>query len=171
MFLFPPTLILRHRKENIKKCTLKGLEKRADFLFFTYPKDRLPDLCNYLLLTLDAPVLTSADKEKGIFLIDGTWRYAQTMFKQLPKPHLFTMRSLPSHWQTAYPRRQEDCADPARGLASIEAIFIAYTILGRNADHLLDNYYWKEMFLSKNARSLAQPKSTGDCLPKGSVSN
>lgn len=154
MFLFPPTIILRHRKENLKKCSLRGLEERPDFRFFTYPKDVLPDLSNYFLLAIDAPPLSEADKNLGLFLIDGTWIYAERMQRQLPRPHLFQKRSLPSHLLTAYPRRQEDCPDPSRGLASIEAIYVAYTLLGRCAEGLLTNYYWREEFLKKNfARS------------------
>ena len=153
MFLFPPTIILRHRRENLKKCSLRGLESRSDCLFFTYPKEilTLPDLSNYCLLTLDAPPLSPADKNKGIFLIDGTWRYAQLMEKQLPEPRLFQRRSLPSGFQTAYPRRQGDCPEPTRGLASVEALFLAYMLLERPTTDLLDHYLWKEAFLKRNS--------------------
>jgi len=72
------------------------------------------------------------------------------MYRQLETPHLFTTRSLPIDLKTAYPRRQEDCQDPERGLASVEALFAAYTILGRDTTGLLDFYYWKEDFLLKN---------------------
>ena len=150
MFLFPPTYILRHRKENLKKCTLRGLENRSDCCFFTYPKEPLPSLDGYCLLTLGAPPLTGADAHLGIFLIDGTWRYAELMYRQLPKPHSFQSRSLPSHLSTAYPRRQEDCADPQKGLASVEALYAAYRILNRDTAGLLDGYHWKEEFLCKN---------------------
>jgi pre-rRNA-processing protein TSR3 len=150
MFLFPPTLILRHQRENLKKCSLRGLEERADMRFFTYPKDDLPDLSHYFLLTLGAQELTPSDNHLGVFLIDGTWRYAEKMQNQLKKPHLFQKRSLPSHFLTAYPRRQEDCPDPTRGLASIEALYLTYAILGRNTEGLLDNYHWKEEFLKLN---------------------
>jgi pre-rRNA-processing protein TSR3 len=151
MFLFTPTIILRHRKENLKKCSLRGLETRNDFRFFTYPKETLPDLSNYFLLSFDGPLLSEADSDLGIFLIDGTWNYAELMMRQLPKPHLFQTRSLPPHFQTAYPRRQEDCPEPSRGLASLEALFLTYHILGRPIEGLLDNYYWKEDFLKKNS--------------------
>jgi pre-rRNA-processing protein TSR3 len=150
MSLFPPTIILRHRKENLKKCTLRGLEIRSDFCFFTYPKDDLPNLSNYFLLTIDAPLLSETDKNLGIFLIDGTWTYAERMQRQLPQPHLFQKRSLPMYFQTAYPRRQEGCPDPSRGLASIEALYAAYVLLGRNAEGLLSHFYWKDEFLKKN---------------------
>lgn len=147
---YPPTIIYRHRRENLKKCSLRGLEAREDINFYTYPAHSLPDLSSYLLLTLDAPLLQKTDDPLGIFLIDGTWKHAQSMYNQLSKPHRFLTRSLPQELQTAYPRRQEDCADPSRGLASVEALFAAYVILGRNPDGLLDNYYWKDAFLQKN---------------------
>ncbi len=151
MLLFPHTIILRHRKENLKKCSLRGLETRPDFQFFTYPLAQpLPDLSSYILLSLGAPPLTEADRGLGLFLIDGTWRHTDTMFQQLPQPQQFTLRSIPSIFQTAYPRRQNDCPDPSRGLASIEALFIAYHILGRSTDGLLDFYHWKDIFFSKN---------------------
>lgn len=155
MFLFPPTIILRHRKENLKKCSLRGLETRDDCRFFTYPQSTLPNLEGYVLLTLNAPLLTAADRDLGIFLIDGTWRYADLMYRTLTKPHLFQSRSLPPDFQTAYPRRQLDCQDPERGLASVEALFIAYKLLGRQTDGLLDHYHWKDLFLEKNKQKFS----------------
>ncbi len=144
---YPPTVILRHRRENFKKCSLSGLEKRADFQFFTYPGERLPDLSSYLLLKVGAPPLSIKDRDRGIFLLDGTWKLAAVMEGQVP---LLEARSLPNHFRTAYPRRQTECPDPEAGLSSLEALFIAYFILGRPLDGLLDRYYWKEAFFQRN---------------------
>lgn len=154
MFIFPPTIILRHRRENLKKCSLRGLETRCDMRFLTYPKESFSPSTDYFLLSFEAPLLSEADRDLGIFLIDGTWRYAERMERQIPPPHFFQRRSLPSHFQTAYLRRQEDCPEPSRGLASIEALFLAYHLLGRSTVGLLDNYYWKEEFLEKNREAL-----------------
>lgn len=148
MLTYPHTVILRHRRENLRKCSLRGLEGRADLRFFTYPQHPLPPLKGYVLLTLGAPPLSAADKEGGLLLIDGTWRLAQTMKAQLPGRYL--ERSLPAGFLTAYPRRQDDCTDPERGLASVEALYIAYTLLGRPTEGLLDHFHWKEPFLDKN---------------------
>ena len=145
MFYFPPTIILRHQRENLKKCSLRGLESRDDMIFLTYPQSPLPDLSNYCCLTLDAPALTEADAPWGLFLIDGTWHHAKTMAKIIPLG--VRQRSLPLT-QTAYPRRQDD----SRGLASVEALYLAYQILGRETEGLLDHYYWKDQFL-ENGRS------------------
>jgi len=143
-----PTVILRHRRENLKKCSLRGLETNPEFSFFTYPVDTLPDLQTYLLLKVGAPPLTEKDAGRGLFLIDGTWRLAQVMEKQLP----FKMeaRSLPEGFRTAYPRRQTDCPDPEQGLSSVEALYIAHFILKLPTEKIFDHYHWKERFFQLN---------------------
>ncbi len=152
MSSFLPTIILRHRKENLKKCSLRGLEIREDFLFYSYPQANLPRLDQYLLLTLDAPLLSAQDSERGIFLVDGTWRYAEKMTSFVFQKENIICRSLPHGCRTAYPRKQTSCIDPSRGLASIEALFLAFKILRRDTANLLDHYYWKEAFLSLNKK-------------------
>ena len=140
------TIILRHRKENLKKCSLRGLESRPDFLFLTYPNDPLPDLSSFVILTLDAPLLSASDRHQGLFLVDATWRYAATMCEHLPQGQ---RRSLP-RLKTAYPRYQTACPDPDSGLASIEALYAAYLLTGRDPSGLLDRYHWKDAFLKNN---------------------
>lgn len=150
MQLFPQTILLRHRKENLNKCSLRGLESRPDCLFLTYPQSTLPDLSSHILLSIDAQPLTLADAHKGILILDGTWRYADKMLRWVEGQSFVEKRSLPFDLRTAYPRRQEDCSDPERGLASVEALYAAYAILNRDTAGLLDNYHWRELFLSKN---------------------
>lgn len=150
---FPPTIILRHRRENLKKCSLSGLEGRGDMHFLSYPLlAPLPDLSHYCALAIDAPPLSESDASRGLFLIDGTWRLAEKMAKTLPSN--FILRSLPSHYKTAYPRRQLDCPHPDRGLASVEALYLAYLILGRKTEGILDHYHWRELFNSTNFSKL-----------------
>lgn len=149
MQVFPPTIVLRHRKENLKKCSLRGLESREDFRFYTYPIDALPDLSGYVMLDIDAPPLSEADADRGLFILDATWRYAEKM-AQVMGPFTGTVaRSIPDQYRTAYPRRQNDCSDPERGLASVEALYIAYQLMGRDCSGLLDNYHWRESFLQQ----------------------
>ena len=149
MFDFLPTIILRHRKENLKKCSLQGLESRTDIQFLAYPCADYPNLSSYVVLSLDAPPLAIGDADSGLLLIDGTWKYAEVMARQLPycKP-----RSLPKEIRTAYPRKQTDCIDPKRGLASVEALYIAYMIMGRDPSGLLDHYYWEKSFHQNNTK-------------------
>jgi pre-rRNA-processing protein TSR3 len=150
MQTFPPTVVIRHRLENLKKCTLRGLESRSDFVFLTYPYKELPDLSGYIILSLDAPPLSVDDSHLGLLVLDATWRYANKMFKPLAGKSQYHYRSLPPSYRTAYPRRQQDCPDPERGLASIEAIYLSYLLLGRDTTGLLDLYHWKENFLKLN---------------------
>lgn len=150
MHLFPPTVVIRHRLENLKKCSLRGLEERSDFYFLTYPYHTLPSLNQYIVLTMEAPPLTAEDQAHGLLIIDATWRYAAKMMKPFEnQPHLL-YRTLPGGYRTAYPRRQDDCPDPSRGLASVEAIYLSYLILQRDTTGLLDHYYWRDRFLNIN---------------------
>lgn len=149
---FHPTIILRHCRENLKKCSLRGLEGRSDFQFYSYPLSQaLPDLKQYVVLSLDGAPLSEKDTGCGLFIVDGTWRYAKKMEAFLERENLhLEKRSLPLPFVTAYPRVQNDCEDPERGLASIEALFVALHLLGRSTEGLLDHYYWKELFLEQN---------------------
>jgi pre-rRNA-processing protein TSR3 len=145
---YPATIIIRHVRENLKKCSLRGLEGRPDLLFFTYPlKNELPDLTDFVLLDVEGEPLSPQDYSKGLILLDGTWRLADKMKKNIPALKGLATRSLPGGYKTAYPRRQDDCPDPEAGLASIEALYIAYKASGRPVEGLLDNYYWREEFL------------------------
>jgi pre-rRNA-processing protein TSR3 len=148
---FPPTIVVRHRKENLNKCSLRGLENRSDFLFFRYPLQAPPPYEHYILLTLEAPEeLCRSDHNNGLLVLDATWRYAKMMEKHLPESGSLKMRRLPHNLTTAYPRRQNDCSDPSCGLASIEAIVCAYALMGRSIEGLLNHYHWKDSFLEKN---------------------
>ena len=54
---------------------------------------------------------------------------------------------------TAYPRRSKQGTDPDNGLASVEALFLAYHLLDRPTAGLLDHYRWAEEFLRLNGLS------------------
>ncbi|MCH9631880.1 MAG: hypothetical protein S4CHLAM6_01980 [Chlamydiae bacterium] len=146
----PQTLIVRHRRENKKKCSLQPIVGRQDCHFFTYPGCSLPHLENHILLGFDGLEISKADCNKGIILIDGTWKRAEIMEKELFDLKKVQVRSLPKNIYTAYPRRQPDCSNPELGLASIEALYVAYWLMERDVSGLLDGYYWKDLFLEKN---------------------
>lgn len=159
----PATIIIRHVRENMNKCSLKGLEGHFDFQFYTYPKcvqgkEALPDLTGYVLLDVEGEPLTSSDSTSGFVLLDGTWKLAEKMKHNIPELQNLPKRSIPGGFRTAYPRRQDDCPDPEAGLASIEALYVAYFVSGKSLDGLLDRYYWREQFLEKN-RCFLSPKT------------
>jgi pre-rRNA-processing protein TSR3 len=143
---YPPTVIVRHTHEHARKCSVLPLRGRPDVLFLTHPVKERPPLDGYIRLAAEGPPLTLADAERGILLLDGSWRWATAMtrdFLDVPA------RSLHG-WRTAYPRVSKRGTDPDNGLASIEALFVAYHLLGRPTDGLLDHYYWAAEFLQAN---------------------
>ena len=61
------------------------------------------------------------------------------------------LRSLPP-LVTAYPRSSKVSDNPDGGLATVEAIYAAYRLLGRDTTGLLDQYHWGQEFLDLNRR-------------------
>ncbi len=146
-----PTVIIRHRKENRAKCSLEPISGRSDCRFITYPSEGgYPSFENYVLLDFEGPVLTREDRHFGLLLLDGTWQYAERMKKDILSCCRPERRTLPSSLVTAYPRKQTGCLEPLRGLASIEALYAAYLLTGRDPKGLLTGYYFRELFLEKN---------------------
>lgn len=139
---FPPTIIVVHPKERISKCTALPLRGKPGFIFWKYP--HLGDFPSndYVRLGFGGQLLSRQDRDRGLLVLDGTWRLVNKMessFGESP------VRSLPA-WKTAYPRVSKIYEEPCGGLATVEAIFAAYTILGRETDWLLDDYRQAEAF-------------------------
>jgi pre-rRNA-processing protein TSR3 len=149
------TIIVVHERENRAKCSVEPLRPRADFEFWTFPGQQHGPLENYMRLGLGGPLLTPADQSQGLFVLDATWRLAEKMERAYPE---LPVRSL-LPWQTAYPRVSKMFADPATGLATIEAIYAAFLQLGRPVDGLLDAYHWREEFLAENAGLIERCRS------------
>jgi pre-rRNA-processing protein TSR3 len=146
MLAWPPTICVVHRRENPSKCSIRSLRGRTGFLFSTYPDPLEYPLDGYVRLGFDGPLLSAADRDCGLLVLDATWRLSkrmETVYRDVP------VRSLPV-CQTAYPRVSKANDDPHGGLATIEAIYVAYRLLGRDTAGLLDDYYWAEAFMQKN---------------------
>lgn len=149
----PPTLIVIHPRERRAKCTVRPLRGLPGFEFRRYPlKDAVP--LGYVRLGLGGPVLSAADADCGLLILDGTWRWAGKMEAQLAD---VPVRSLPPI-ETAYPRSSKVFDDPEQGLATVEAIYAALTILGRSTDRVLDHYHWKAEFLRRNGFKEPRPE-------------
>lgn len=148
----PPTIIVVHRRENRKKCSVEPLREDRRFVFWTYPDDGPEPLAGYVRLGIGGPILSDADRDCGLLVIDATWRLAERMDK---KYSYLPVRSLPP-CQTAYPRVSKVFDDPEAGLATIEAIYLANYLLGRDTTALLDDYRWRDDFLQKNAELLGR---------------
>lgn len=151
----PITIIIRHPRENPKKCSVLPLKGREDLHLISYPVMEPLNLEGYIRLAAEGPELSPADRECGILLLDGSWRSARKMiaaYEHVPP------RSLHG-WRTAYPRVSKLGSDPDNGLASIEALYIAYHLLGRSTDGLLDHYHWAAQFRTLNAERLSEPEA------------
>lgn len=146
----PPTIIVVHPRERRSKCSVEPLRGRPEFVFWAFPQRGSEPLTDYVRLGLGGPLLTRADRDRGLLVLDGTWKYAGRMeqdYTELP------VRSL-GPWVTAYPRKSKLYDDPAEGLATIEAVFAAYVQMGRDPEGLLDSYRWRKEFLIRNAERL-----------------
>ncbi len=152
----PSTLIVVHPRERRAKCTVRPLRGLPGFEFRRYPlKESVP--AGYVRLGLGGPMLSDADAECGLLVLDGTWRWAGRMEAQLAD---VPVRSLPP-LVTAYPRNSKVFDDPEQGLATVEAVYAALAILGRSTEHVLDHYHWREEFLRLNASLLSRQDAQG----------
>lgn len=154
---FPPTVIVVHPKERRKKCTVEPLRGRDGFVFHKFPSRGPESLDGYVQLGFGGPLLSSRDADCGLLVLDGTWRFADVMqrdYEEIP------VRSLPD-WKTAYPRVSKTFDNPPAGLATIEAIYVAYSILGRSTTGLLDHYHWADEFLRLNGVLHHEPGTKG----------
>ena len=138
--------VIRHPKERISKCSLRFLHGRPEFTFLKATKGFRFDASGFLLLDVAAPALSMADQGSPILLLDSTWRYLPELQTCLAGNPM--RRSIPGNIDTAYPRKSRLFDDPKRGLASIEALYVAKRILGEDDPSLLDGYHWKDDFLS-----------------------
>jgi pre-rRNA-processing protein TSR3 len=152
---YPPTVIVRHTHENPRKCSVLPLRSRSDLVFLNYPVTDRPSLDGYVRLAAEGDPLSPADAGSGLLLLDGSWRWAGAMtraFLDVPS------RSLRGY-RTAYPRVSKLGTDPDNGLASVEALYVAYRILGRPTEGMLDHYRWAADFLCLNGFAESGPEA------------
>lgn len=144
----PQIVVIRHPRENLKKCSLRGLESRENFAFFKAKDGFLFDATGYILLQNNAPEISEKDKGLPILLLDSTWALLPKVRNKIHgKPIL---RGLPSSIKTAYPRVSKSGNDPQNGLATVEALFAALSLSGQRDESVLQNYIFKDTFLQLN---------------------
>ncbi len=141
-----PTTVIRHAKERISKCSLRFLHDRPEMTFHRCTARFRFDATGFTLLAPDASPLTLADAGRPLLLLDSTWRWLPQLVACLDGEPL--RRSIPGQVVTAYPRTSKVFEDPAEGLASIEALYLARRLLDDDDVSLLDGYHWKDEFLT-----------------------
>lgn len=137
--------IVRHPRERRSKCSLTPLEGRGDLAFHKARPGWTFEATGYTLLAIDAPVLSRADAGRPLLLLDSTWRLLPQLEACLVGQG--ERRSLPAV-PTAYPRVSKLSKDPLGGLASVEALFFAFLLLGQRDDSLLEAYHWRAEFIN-----------------------
>ena len=141
------TVVIRHPNENLAKCSLTPLHGRPEMTFEVGAGDFRFDATGYIVLAVDAPVISTADAGKPLLLLDTTWHLLPKLLNRLTGTPVY--RSLPPDVRTAYPRVSKMHKDPECGLASVEALYLARKLLGDDDQSLLDGYFWKNAFLEK----------------------
>jgi pre-rRNA-processing protein TSR3 len=140
-------LILRDPRESAKKCSLTPLRGTPGIRFVSHASDRRVDASGRILLHPDGDEISAADRGRGILLVDCAWRRLPELLAGVDGDP--PRRRLPP-LETAYPRRSLLFADPAGGLASVEALYAALAFLGEPHPELLEGYRWASEFLAGN---------------------
>lgn len=144
-------IIVFTEHENKKKCSIHPLSKRGDLEFINCIRIEeghitIPDC--YLFLHVEGKPLGKEDFNRPLLLLDASWRRAIKL-AQLPAIDALEKRSI-GDFITSYPRVSKLYSMPGAGLASVEALYAARLIQGREDTSLLDYYYWKNPFLEIN---------------------
>ncbi|MFN0059309.1 MAG: hypothetical protein ACKVX7_12715 [Planctomycetota bacterium] len=144
-------VIVRHYRENRKKCSVEALVHDVRFHFVSFRPGMTLAVDGFTVLAIDGPELSPADAGRPLVLLDSNWRHVDSMRRALRGE--FHPRSLSLKLTTSYPRVSKLGYDPNGGLASIEALYVALRILGRRDDRLLANYHWGASFLAQPSLS------------------
>lgn len=154
-----PTTVIRHPKERIAKCSLRFLHDRPGMTFVRARPGFTFDATGFVLLAIDGPALSLADRAHPLLLLDSTWRWLPALRAVVVGAPF--VRSIPPGIRTAYPRISKLFDDPLAGLASVEALYVAQRLLGNDDPSLLDHYHWKDEFLASVRATLRD----GDVRP------
>jgi ribosome biogenesis protein Tsr3 len=147
-------LVIRDGRESVKKCSVVALRGLPGVEIRSWAREQPVDVSGAILLHPDGPPLSPADRGRPVLVLDSSWRHLPVLLRDLRGD--FALRSIPGGIETAYPRRSKHGADPAPGLASVEALFVASVILGNRRDDFLERYRFADGFLSLNARALGR---------------
>ena len=154
-----PVTVIRHYKERISKCSLRFLHDREEFTFLRGRPGYSFDATGFVLLHVEGEPLSEADQNHPLLLLDSTWRWLPQLEAGVEGQPI--LRSLPPRVRTAYPRKSRVFEDPERGLASIEAVYLAKRLLGDDDPSLLDGYHWKDEFLTSLTDDVLADRSRG----------
>jgi pre-rRNA-processing protein TSR3 len=141
------TVIVVHPKERRSKCTILPLRGLSGLHFARSTSVQATGtLDGYIRLDVHAAPLSNEDSDRGLLLLDGTWRWVEDLAGPFGNLETRSIRGV----HTAYPRSSTSGPMPHGGLATVEALYAAHRILGRPTDGLLAHYHWAAPFLQLN---------------------
>jgi pre-rRNA-processing protein TSR3 len=146
--------VLMDRRENLRKCTIHPLRSRIDFRVRRFGSEaNIPPFSASCLLHVEGQCLSKISPAQfpNLAVLDCHWKRVPSLLRRIAHP-LPPLVSFPRGFSTAYPRKNQEGKDPEGGLATIEALFIANAFLGKWDETLLDQYYFKQEFLSANRK-------------------
>lgn len=144
-------LILRDPRESLAKCSLTPLRGLPGVRFVVYERERRLAAGERILLHPEGAEFSPADRQRDLLLVDCAWRRVPELLRTVDGE--LHPRRLPV-LATAYPRKSKLFADPATGLASVEALYVATLLLGSPRPELLQHYRWRAEFLEANRERL-----------------
>ena len=145
------------KTERLGKCTILPLIGREDFDIVRIGSGDLPPLTGDFLLHPDGAPLVRVAGAAGdvrVAAIDCNWSRLAPILRRVPGT-LPPLARIPDGFVTAYPRRNKQDRDPPKGLATIEALFLAAAFRGIWDETLFDQYYFKAAFLAQNTATFA----------------
>ncbi len=144
-------LILRDPRESLAKCSLTPLRGLARVRFVEYDRERRLAAGERILLHPEGQEFSPADRGRDLLLVDCAWRRVPQLLGTVDG--VLHARRLPV-LVSAYPRKSKLFADPATGLASVEALYVATLLMGSPRPELLQHYRWRAEFLAANRAQL-----------------
>jgi pre-rRNA-processing protein TSR3 len=142
---------MRDPHESPQKCSLVPLRGTVGIEFLTYDARRRVYATGRILLHPEGSDFTPSDRGLPLLVIDSSWRRRPKLLASVDG--IAERRRLPP-LVTAYPRKSKTFADPAQGLASVEALYAALALLGEVHPELLLHYHWRDEFLRLNSALL-----------------
>lgn len=171
-----PVIVIRDPRERKSKCSLQPFRWHRDWYFINAGPQIRFDATHCIVLGMGSGELAPGDERfephesqaimdswsrlrgdcpslrdlrmgagRPILLLDSTWKRLPRIGKCVSGNPI--QKSLPLRLRTAYPRVNMDGADPVGGLASIEAVYAAFRVLGYDHGELLAHYHWRDQFL------------------------
>jgi pre-rRNA-processing protein TSR3 len=140
-------LIVHDSHEPARKCSLTPLRGMPGVRFVSVGGGRRVDAGRRIWLHPEGEEIGPADRGIGLLLVDCSWRRVAKLSRRVDGELL--PRRLPP-LVTVYPRKSKLVPDPEHGLASVEALYAAISLLGAPRPELLAGYRWADEFLAAN---------------------